>query len=130
MIDYITLDEFKTKNEYSDFIRIHSDVGTLKVNVYTAGGVIPLSNTHILITKRIGDYNVLFYSGMTNVLGIVDNINLPTPPRVIHNVEIPDYTLYEINALHMGYQDIKQYTIAMFGNTKVIQYVRLTPEVK
>lgn len=130
MIDYITLDEFKEKREYQTFLDKNSDIGTLKVNVYTAGGVIPLANAHILITKRIGNYNVLFYNGITNVLGIVDNISLPTPPRVTNNVDIPEYTLYEISALHIGYQDIKQYTIAMLGNTKVIQYIRLTPEVR
>lgn len=130
MIDYITLDEFKTKPEYQDFLNKNSDIGSLKINVYTAGGVIPLSKTHILITKRIGNYNVLFYNGVTNVLGVVDNIVLPTPPRVTNNTDIPEYTLYEINALHLGYEDIKQYTIAMFGNTKVIQYIRLAPEVK
>ena len=62
-------------------------------------------------------------------MGVIDNIVLPTPKRVPNNYDLPRYTFYELSAIHVGYQDIKQYTISMFGNTKVIQYVRLVPEV-
>lgn len=128
-MEYITLDEFKLLPEYRAFIRDNPDVGILKINVFTAGGAIPLSNTNILIMKQIGNYNVLFFNGLTDSNGVIDSIVLPTPERVINNTELPRYTFYELSAIHTGYQDIKQYTISMFGGTKVIQYVRLTPEV-
>lgn len=128
-MEYITLDEFKTFPEYKTFIRENHDTGILKINVFTAGGAIPLSNTNILIMKQIGNYNVLFFNGMTNSMGVIDDIILPTPERITNNTDLPRYTFYELSAIHTGYQDIKQYTISMFGGTKVIQYVRLTPEV-
>lgn len=129
-MEYMTFDEFKTLPEYKTFAQEYPDTGILKVNVFTAGGAIPLSNTNVLILKQIGNYNVLFFNGITNSMGIIDNIVLPTPRRVANNTDLPSYTFYELSAIHIGYQDIKQYRISMFGNTKVIQYVRLTPEVK
>ena len=128
-MEYITLDEIKSFPEYKTFIRENPDTGILKINVFTAGGAIPLSNTNILIMKQIGNYNVLFFNGMTNSMGVIDDIILPTPERITNNTDLPRYTFYELSAIHTGYQDIKQYTISMFGGTKVIQYVRLTPEV-
>lgn len=129
-MEYITLDEFQRTDAYKQFMEENPDTGVLKVNVFTAGGAIPLSNTNILILKQIGPYQVLFYNGVTDSMGVVDSIVLPTPKRVSNNVDLPSYTFYELSAIHMGYQDIKQYTIMMFGNTKVIQYVKLLPEVK
>ena len=128
-MEYITLDEFKNYEEYKTFLQENPDTGTLRINVFTAGGAIPLPNTNILIMKQIGNYNVLFFNGLTDSMGVIDNIVLPTPRRVSNNYDLPRYTFYEISAIHTGYQDIKQYTISMFGNTKIIQYIRLTPEV-
>lgn len=129
-MDYITFDEFRLLKEYDDFLKENPDTGSLKVKVFTAGGAIPLANTNILILKQIGNYNVLFYNGITDSMGTLEDIVLPTPKSVSNNMDLPKYTFYEMSAIHVGYQDIKQYTIAMFGNTKVIQYVRMVPEVK
>lgn len=128
-MEFITFNEFRLLNEYDDFIRENPDTGSLKVKVYIAGGAIPLSNTNILIFKQIGNYNVLFYNGLTDSMGNLPDIILPAPRRVPNNVDIPKNTYYELSAIHTGYQDLKQYTIAMFGNTNVIQYVRMIPEV-
>ena len=128
-MDYITLEEFQKLEEYQNFIRENPDVGVLKIQVFTAGGAIPLSNTNILVMKEVGDYNVLFFNGVTDALGVIDNIVLPTPERVVNNTDLPKYTFYEVSAIHTGYQDIRQYMISMFGGIKVIQYIRLAPEV-
>ena len=102
----------------------------MKVNVYTAGEVVPLSNTNILIMKMIGNYNVLFYNGITDKDGMIEEVILPSPPRVLNNYDIPLSTNYELSAIHLGYEDIKQYSINIYGNTKVIQYVRLIPSTE
>ena len=128
--DYITFDEFKLLDEYKTFIKENPDVGYLKVNVYTAGEVVPLSNTNILIMKMIGKYNVLFYNGITDKDGMIEEVVLPSPPRVLNNYDIPLSTNYELSAIHLGYEDIKQYSINIYGNTKVIQYVRLIPSME
>ena len=61
---------------------------------------------------------------------MIDNIYLPTPKKSDSmSLEIPLYTVYEMNAYHIGYERIKKYSIGMFGDVKVIQYVKMMPEV-
>lgn len=129
-MEYITLDEFKTMREYQDFLKEYPDTGVLRVRVFTAGGVIPLSNTNILIMKEIGDYQVLFYNGVTDSVGFLGDIVLPAPKKDLLSNDIPHSTPYEMSAIHLGYQDIQQYTISVYGGVTVIQYVRMIPEVK
>ena len=129
-MDYMTFDEFQKLGEYQTFMKENPSTGTLRVNVFTANGAIPLADANVLITKKIGNYNVLFFDGLTNSSGAIDNIVLPAPSVSSNNMEVPGYTFYELNANHAGYQAVEQYEIAMFGNTKVIQYVKLMPEVE
>ena len=129
-MEYMTIDEFKLLDEYQTFIKENPDSGTLKVNVYTAGGAIPLSNTNILIMKKIGNYQVLFYNGITDSVGFLGDIVLPAPKKDLLSTDIPIATTYEMSAIHLGYQDIEQYTISIYGGITVIQYVRMLPEVK
>ena len=129
-MEYMTLDEFKTMREYQDFLKEYPDTGVVRVRVFTAGGVIPLSNTNILIMKQIGDYQVLFYNGVTDSVGFLGDIVLPAPKRDLLSTDIPHSTPYEMSAIHLGYQDIQQYTISIYGGVTVIQYVRMIPEVK
>ena len=130
-MNFISLDEFKNTDEYNDFISNNPSVGTLKVQAFTAFEAIPVSDTQILITKQIGDNNVLFFNGMTNSSGVIDDITLPAPKPVefITADDYPAYTLYTLNAYHDGYEPIKTYEIGMFGDIKILQYVKMTPEV-
>ena len=127
----IGLSDFKNLPEYQDFINENPGVGTVKVQVFTAYGAIPVPDTAILITKVIGNYNVVFFQGDTDSSGIIDNIELPAPVAVpISNPDVvPGYTLYDMIAIHEGYETLKKYSIAMFGDVKIIQYVKMTPVV-
>ncbi len=127
--EIISLEDFKNSNLYSDFIRENPSTGTLKVQVFTAYNAIPISDCEIVIFKTIGNKKVLFYSGMTDSSGIIDNIVLPAPKAVENLMDIPSYTIYDMSAIHVGYQTIKQYKIGMLGGIKAIQYVKMTPEV-
>ena len=60
---------------------------------------------------------------------MIDNIYLPTPKMSESNILEPLYTVYDMNAYHIGFETIKKYSIGMFGGIKVIQYVKMTPEV-
>ena len=43
--------------------------------------------------------------------------------------EIPRYTVYNLTAIHEGYETIKKYEIGMFGGVRVIQYIKMTPQI-
>ena len=129
-MEYISFDEFKKLDIYEDFIRVNPDLGVLKIEAFTANEGIPIPDTDIVIYKDIGEYNVVFLKGKTDSSGMIDNIYLPTPKKSDSmSLEIPLYTVYEMNAYHIGYERIKKYSIGMFGDVKVIQYVKMMPEV-
>lgn len=129
-MEYISFDEFKKLDIYEDFIRVNPDLGVLKIEAFTANEGIPIPDTDIVIYKDIGEYNVVFFKGKTDSSGMIDNIYLPSPKKSDSmSLEIPLYTVYEMNAYHIGYERIKKYSIGMFGDVKVIQYVKMMPEV-
>ena len=129
-MEYISFDEFKKLDIYEDFIRVNPDLGILKIEAFTANEGIAIPDTDIVIYKDIGEYNVVFFKGKTDSSGMIDNIYLPTPKKSDSmSLEIPLYTVYEMNAYHIGYERIKKYSIGMFGDVKVIQYVKMMPEV-
>lgn len=127
----ISYEDFKKTEDYQTFISENPDIGYLKVQAFTAYGAIPISNARILITKDIGSNKVIFFQGLTDSSGIIENIELPAPMAVsVLTPDIPpEYTIYNLTAIHEGYEAIKQYNIGMFGGIKVIQYVKMTPEV-
>lgn len=127
--NFITLDEFKKMPEYQTFIKDNPSTGTLKVQAFTTDQAIPIPNTQVFITKDIGGINVLFFEGITNMSGIIDNIVLPAPSGEydVEKYEVPKYTTYDIIVSNALYKALKQYQIAMFGDVKVLQYIKMTP---
>lgn len=128
-MEFISYDEFKKLDIYNDFISVNPDLGVLKIEAFTANEGLPIPDTDILIYKDIGEYNVVFYKGKTDLNGMIDNIYLPTPKMSESNILEPLYTVYDMNAYHIGFETIKKYSIGMFGGIKVIQYVKMMPEV-
>lgn len=127
----IGLEDFKKLPEYEDFIKENPSTGFLKVQVFTAYGAIPVPDTAILITKDIEEYKVIFFQGTTDSSGTISDIELPAPEAVpISASEVaPEYTLYDMTAINEGYESLKKYSIAMFGDVRIIQYVKMTPVV-
>ena len=107
-MDTISLEEFKNKHaeEYQTFLKENPEIGRLKIEVFTAYKAIPLENTEIIITKNIGNKTIIFFRGFTNSSGIIENIT------------------------HKEYKTVKEEKIGMFGNVNIIQYIKMTPEVK
>ena len=125
----ISYEEFKNTDLYSDFIEENNDIGTLKVQVFTAYGAIPIENTNIVIYKDIEEYRVVFFQGLTDSSGIISDIKLPAPKMVTSNEDIPIYTVYNMTAFNNEYESIKNYVIGMLGGVNVIQYVKMMPNV-
>lgn len=125
----ISLEEFKKTEEYQQFIKENPSTGILKVQAFTADQAIPVPDTEIFVTKKIGDYNVLFFKGVTDSSGIIDNIALPAPGGEYNETtfEIPKYTTYDLIASNSRYNVIQQYQISMFGDVRVLQYIKMLP---
>ena len=127
----ISYEEFKNTDLYDDFIKENPDIGHLKVQVFTAYGAIPIAETGVLVTKDIEEYRVVFFQGFTDSSGIISDIPLPAPLTVTSSTPdiIPGYTIYDMAAVHEGYQALKTFSIGMFGGVNIIQYVKMMPEI-
>lgn len=128
-MDYILFDseEFKKSQDYFDFIEENSGEGLLKVQAFTANQAYPLEGVNIEVFKDINGQNVLFFSGVTDDSGIIDNIALPAKPAVVDVNSLDDivYTNYNLVATYPKSNVKRQFEIAIFDNLKVIQPIRI-----
>ena len=131
-MNFISYDDFKKLDEYKQFILENPSIGYLKVQAFTAYQGLPIEETKIIITKNINNNKVLFFRGYTNSSDIIDNIELPAPSEKhdVEKFEIPKHTEYELTAIHEGYETIKKYNISMFGNIKILQYIKMIPTIE
>lgn len=130
-MNLLNYEDFKKTESYQKFIKENPSTGTLKVEVFTAYQAIPVPDTEIIITKDIDGEKVLFFRGKTNSSGMISNIELPSPEEDTDYKpgSAPKYTRYDVTAIHEGYERIKKYDVAIFGNAGVIQYIKMIPEI-
>lgn len=130
-MNLMSYEEFKNTEDYQEFIDRNTSTGTLKVKAFTAYQAIPIPDTEILITKDIEDNKIVFFRGFTDESGMIKDIVLPAPPEDSNPTPDtePQYTIYDLTAIHEGYETIKKYNIGIFGNVGVIQYVKMIPQV-
>ena len=126
----ISFEEFKKLPEYQDFIKDNPDLGALKVQAFTAYNSVPIADADVMIAKDIDEYRIIFFRGVRDSSGILVNRDLPARAKsTVGRIEAPLYTVYNLTAIHTGFESIKQYSIGMFGGIKVIQYIKMTPEI-
>lgn len=125
----MSLEEYEKTEGYKKFILENPAIGILKVQVFTADQAIPIANAKVSISKVIDQDQVLFFEGLTNDSGIIDNIKLPAPGGEYNTetFEIPKYTTYQLNVSNGDYHTDKKYEVAMFGDIKVLQYIKMLP---
>ena len=72
----------------------------------------------------------MFYRGFTNSSGMIENIILPSKEENIDYKpgDTAAFTEYDLTAIHEGFERIKKYDIAIFGNLGIIQYVKMIPD--
>jgi len=119
--------EFMNSPDYFDFIGENNKTGVLKVQVYTANQAYPLEGVNINVFKEINGNNVLFYSGVTDSSGIVDDIILPTKPGK-ESIDSPDDIVYTDYLVVLEYPKAnvkREYVISIYDGLKVIQPVRI-----
>lgn len=119
-------EEFNSIEGCCDFMDSNDGYGYLKVQVSTSSGAYPLSGVDITIYKYIDGNNVIFFKGVTDESGIIDNIKLPTMPmkEVLKESDIA-YTVYNLEAVYEKDKFDKIYDVSIFDNIKVIQPIRV-----
>lgn len=108
----------------------YTDIGTLVVKAYTAGGALPVPNTVIRILGADEENRFIDYSVMTDVDGLTEKIYLPAPPKneslYPEQTENP-YAQYIIEISAKGYYPKNINNVALFSGTETFQSVNMIP---
>ena len=114
-------------DNFEDFMRENSEIGELRIQAFRGQQAIPAEGVSVLITKRIGDVDYIFFEGETNESGIIDGIKLPAPPASNStDYGKPDRTaLYLLTAKKDLFDTIER-QIELFSGIKTIQPLQMT----
>ena len=120
-------EEFNNDEGCCNFMEMNDGFGLLKVQASTASGAYPLSGVDITITKFIDGNEVVFFKGVTDESGIIDNIRLPAIPSKEEILKESDivYTVYNLKAVYQKDNFERIYDVSIFDNIKVIQPIRV-----
>lgn len=119
-----------TEEEYREFLRDHPAVGSLKVQVSTAKGAIPVEQASVEIAKRFSGGARILYEGVTDSSGILDGISLPTAPAAFSqtpSTAAEGGTDYEVSVYHPSYLEETAAQVTIFDRIRTILPVSLRP---
>ncbi len=102
-------------------------LGALKVQVFMANRVYPVSSAHVVITGK--DNKKVYFDGYTNTNGIVGSLLLPAPKKVFSQSpqENPPYAQYDITVSHPMFQKRQYLGVPVFSGVESIQNIQLLP---
>ena len=123
-------DKFKSTVEYQDFIKNNPTTANLNIRATSANFAVPVSNVKIVVSKNIGNYKVIFFEGLTDESGMINKIVLPTPNIVENDLDIPNSTSYDIEAIYDKDNIDRKYTVLMYPGICVVQNINLIPTLK
>ena len=119
---------FITTSTYKDFVSENTSNGYLNIRAYAASSAIPIKDLNIVVSKKLSNNKVVFYSGVTDESGVIEKISLPTPIISTDDEEIPSSQSYDIEAT---YENQKlTYKVVMYSNISVIQNINVVPTVR
>lgn len=124
-------DDDSRLDSYEEFIRENPRRGYLKVQAFSGRQSYPIEGVRVAITRDFGDETVLFFEGVTDADGIIDDIELPAPPRENSLVFLtPDKTAeYDMTALYDGVPPQRS-KIQIYEGIKSIQPVLIGAEAE
>lgn len=117
---------------YERFLREHTGVGTLKVQITEARGTLPIDNTIVEVRKNYGGENMLFYKNTTDNSGILDNLSLPTLPSSLSqsSVTAPQSgTEYFVSVYNPSYIEENNIPVKIYDMVETILPISLQPKI-
>ena len=112
--------------DYKTFLEENQRTGKLKVQANRGQMAFPVPGVRVVITKRFTDGEETFFSGITDENGIIDDIELPAPPRG-NSLEfiMPDKAAsYILRTVNSAYEDTER-QIEIFEGIKTVQPLSL-----
>ncbi len=118
---------------YEEFEKNHPGRGTLKVQVSTAQGSIPVNNARVGVDVFYDGQRLVVYKNTTDVSGILDGLVLPALPKELsENYETAQDsgTEYLVSVYHDTYADKVDMPIKIYDKVETILPVNLLPEMR
>ena len=113
--------------EYQDFIKNNPTTANLNIRATSANFAVPIDNVKIIVSKNIGDYKVIFYEGVTDESGMINKIKLPTPAVTENDLDVPNATPYDVEAIYDKDNIDRKYVVLMYPGICVVQNINLIP---
>ena len=118
---------YKETESYKNFINDNPTTANLNIRTSAANSAIPISGVRIIVSKEIDNNKIIFFDGETDESGMINNIKLPTPRVVSDDLEAPNGTTYNIEAIYEEDNIDKNYKILMYPDICVVQNINIVP---
>lgn len=120
------MEEDFNSEKYADYLENNPGSGLLRVQVYTANQAFPLEGVEVKVYKEIDGKRVVFFTGVTDSSGIIDNINLPTKEvkKEVESASDITSTDYTIEARYPKTDVTQDYVVSIYDDLKVIQPIK------
>lgn len=105
-------------------------IGTLIVNVSSAGGAYPIPDAVIRVIGVSEENRDIEYSRLTDIDGVSSYISLPAPSRTLSQAPgAPDapYALYNVEAAIPGYYPKRIYNVPIFEGETTVLPINMIP---
>lgn len=120
-------ENLSTDAYFQEFLRDNPGKGYLKIRASAANEAIPITGIKIKVSKIIGDKIIVFYEGVTDSSGMINDIVLPAPAANLDDEVEPRFTDYNLDATGSTQNINLKYSISVCCGITVIQYINITP---
>lgn len=120
-------EKYMNSESYKNFMKSNPSYGTLKIRASAASEAIPVSGVRIVVSKKIEEDTIIFFEGITDESGMINNIKLPTPEAVSDDMMVPPSTTYDVDAIYLPDNLEKIYPVNVFSGIYVVQTIKITP---
>ncbi len=104
------------------------NTGTLRINVFSSLGIIPISGATVTISDTANPTEVIA-TLTTDESGLTEEISLPTPPLALSlsPSEIRPYAEYNIEVTAPGYEPVQVFGSQLLADEFSLQSIRMNP---
>ena len=110
------------------FLDAHPERGTLRVQVSTGRGLFPVEGARVEVYRNFGPERTVFYEGVTDASGIVEDIRLPAlPAGWSQSAETAGIsgTVYQVSVRHPQHGAVEGRPVTVFPRIETVLAVSL-----
>ena len=114
---------------YNSFIKENPSFAYLNIRTSAAFEAVPISGVRIIVSKMFDNNKIIFFDGITDMSGMINDIKLPTPSLVSDDLDLPKGIVYDIEAIYESDNIDRNYKVLMYPGIHVVQNINLIPTV-